>query len=270
MSEWIPAELIRLFQIETVITALRIIALCVVSFLFVKLIAFLVGRLIGRSMSPQSMMITRKVITYSGVVVIIMFVLAQLGLNLTALLGAAGIVGIAVGFAAQTSVSNIISGLFLISEKAFAVGDVIRVGQTTGVVLTIDLLSVKVRTFDNQYIRLPNETLIKTEVTNVTRFPIRRMDVQFTLVYGTDMTLVKEVLFSIVRANQLCLDEPEPIYIIKGFGRIGMDVLFGVWFAKQDFVAVKNSLNEQIHARFRDAGIEFAVAPYLTEPTTSR
>ena len=76
-------------------------------------------------------------------------------------------------FASQTSVSNIISGIFLISEQPFQVGDLIKVGETKGVVLSIDLLSIKLRTFDNQLVRIPNENLIKNELSNITRFPIR-------------------------------------------------------------------------------------------------
>ncbi|TVQ39416.1 MAG: mechanosensitive ion channel family protein [Spirochaetaceae bacterium] len=206
-------------------------------------------------------MILKKAITYSGVTIIWMIVLAQLGLNLAALLGAAGIAGIAVGFAAQTSISNVISGMFLISEKSFAVGDVIRVGGFSGVVLTIDLLSVKIRTFDNQYIRLPNETLIKSEVTNVTRFPIRRLNVEFVVRYGTDLPRLKEVLLGVARGNASCLDEPEPLFVVNNFGRLGVEMLFGIWFVKEDFLVVKNSIMQGIHAGLHEAGMEFAVPP---------
>ena len=119
-----------------------------------------------------------------------MAVLGELGVKLTALLGAAGIVGIAVGFASQTSVSNIISGLFLISEKPFAIGDVLKVGGTTGIIQSIDLLSIKIRTFDNLFVRIPNEKILSSEVTNITRFPIRRMDIVFQVDYGQDLARV--------------------------------------------------------------------------------
>lgn len=107
-------------------------------------------------------------------------------------LRAAGIAGIAIGFASQTSISNIISGLFLISEKPFAVNDVIKAGDTTEIVLSIDLLSIKMRTFDNLYIRVPNEKIIKEELTNVTRFPIRRLNIDISVAYKEDLARVKE------------------------------------------------------------------------------
>jgi len=261
IARWIPKEFVTLFHVETLFTALRILGVVLVSFVILKIIAFVVGQLVKRRITEQSLMILKKAITYTGVVVILMIVLAQLGLSLAALLGAAGIFGIAIGFAAQTSVSNVISGMFLISEKAFAVGDVIKVGSTLGIVLTIDLLSVKIRTFDNQFIRLPNETLIKSEVVNITRFPIRRLNIEFTVGYETDLPVLKELLFRIARSNPASLDDPEPFYVIKGFGRFGVDILFGVWFARENFVRVKNSMLEEIHRTITEAGIRIPVAP---------
>src|SRR5208283_1440362 len=151
--------------------------------------------------TPQRQMVVRKIISYSGFVLVLMAVLAELGVKLTALLGAAGIVGIAVGFASQTSVSNIISGLFLISEKPFAIGDVIKIGGTTGIIQSIDLLSIKIRTFDNMFVRIPNEKILTSEVTNITRFPIRRMDITLQVSYDEDLDRVRTVLNEIAVAN---------------------------------------------------------------------
>lgn len=77
----------------------------------------------------------------------------------------------------------VLAGLFLVAEKPFQTGDLIQVGQTVGEVLSIDLLSVKLWTFDNLLVRIPNESLIKTEMTNLTRFPIRRFDMRVGVAY---------------------------------------------------------------------------------------
>ena len=77
-------------------------------------------------------MVFGKVIKYAGMLIVIIMVMRELGFQLAPVLGAAGIIGIAVGFASQTSISNIISGVFLIVEQPFEVGDVIIVGGTTG------------------------------------------------------------------------------------------------------------------------------------------
>jgi small-conductance mechanosensitive channel len=187
-----------------------------------------------------------------------MAVLGELGVKLTALLGAAGIVGIAVGFASQTSVSNIISGLFLISEKPFAIGDVIKIGATTGIIQSIDLLSIKIRTFDNLFVRIPNEKILTSEVTNITRFPIRRMDILLQVDYGQDLSKVHGVLAAIASDNPWSLDEPEPLIMFTEFKESGIEIMLGLWFAKADFIDLKNSIMKDISARFAAEGIRFA------------
>ena len=230
----------------------------VIGLLLVRLLAVVTQRYIMKKSTAQRQMIVRKSISYSGFFLVLMAVLGELGVKLTALLGAAGIVGIAVGFASQTSVSNIISGLFLISEKPFAIGDVIKIGGTTGIIQSIDLLSIKIRTFDNLFVRIPNEKILTSEVTNITRFPIRRMDILLQVDYGQDLSKVHGVLAAIASANPWSLDEPEPVLMFTEFKESGIEILLGLWFAKADFVDLKNSIMKDISTRFAEEGIRFA------------
>ena len=248
----------RTLSPEVLTKGLRVGLTVVVGLFLVRTLAVVAQRYIMRKSTAQRQMIARKTISYAGFVLVLMAVLAELGVKLTALLGAAGIVGIAVGFASQTSVSNIISGLFLISEKPFAVGDVIRIGTTTGIIQSIDLLSIKIRTFDNLFVRIPNEKILTSEVTNITRFPIRRMDIVFQVDYGQDLTRVRLILSEIARDNPWSLDEPEPAIMTVEFKESGIEMLLGLWFAKSDFVDLKNSIMTDISTRFAEAGIRFA------------
>jgi small-conductance mechanosensitive channel len=254
-------------QIRTWITSLspdvlsrglRIVLTLVIGLFLVRVLAVVTQRYIMRKSTAQRQMIARKAISYSGFVLVAVSVLGELGVKLTALLGAAGIVGIAVGFASQTSVSNIISGLFLISEKPFTVGDVIRIGTTTGIIQSIDLLSVKIRTFDNMFVRIPNEKILTSEVTNMTRFPIRRMDILFQVAYGQDLSRIHELLDETARVNPWSLDEPPPVIIFNDFKDPGIEVLFGMWFTQSDFLQLKNSIMKDITTRFAAEDIRFA------------
>jgi small-conductance mechanosensitive channel len=87
-------------------------------------------------------MLAKRLSFYVIVSLVVVSVLGQLGFNLSVLLGAAGILTVAIGFAAQTTASNLINGLFLMAEKPFVVGDWIKVDDVYGVVLSIDLLAV--------------------------------------------------------------------------------------------------------------------------------
>jgi small-conductance mechanosensitive channel len=247
-------------DLNTILYSLGI--LCV-GLAIVFLLSRLSTRLLRQRFSPHHLLLAQKSILYVGIVLVVCTVLIHLQVNLTAVLGAAGIVTLAIGFAAQTSLSNLISGLFLLGERPFEVGDLIVVGNTRGVVLSIDLLSVKLRTLDNLFVRMPNETLIKAEVTTITRFPIRRMDINIGVAYKENVEKVIRVLREVADANPNSLNEPEPLVLFKDFGASSLDFLVGIWFEKSKFLDLKNSIMREIKERFDAEGIEIAF-PHLT------
>jgi len=211
---------------------------------------------VTRTTTPQRGLVVGKLFWYSGVAGIVVTVLLELGFNLAPLLGAAGILGIALGFASQTSVSNVISGFFLMAEQPFVVDDIIEVGSTVGRVLSIDMMSVKIRTFDNRFVRIPNEQIIKSEVTTVTRFPVRRVEVSVGVAYKEDMGRVRKILLEVAEANPRCLIEPAPVVVFKGYGESSLDFLLGAWAAREHWLELKNTIHEDIKKRFDQEGIE--------------
>ncbi|HTX72585.1 MAG TPA: mechanosensitive ion channel family protein, partial [Rectinemataceae bacterium] len=181
-----------------------------------------------------------------------------------------GIVGIAIGFAAQTSVSNIISGLFLFSEKSFEIGDVIQLESISGVIESVDMLSIKLRTFDNRLVRIPNETMIKSNIVNVTRWPERRLDLTLTLPYGVDPTMIEALLRDTAMSVPAALTEPEPFFLVDSLGPNGIVFMFGVWFKKDNFLALKNGLLSGLVARFEREGLRPAVQVVSMLPPTGK
>jgi small-conductance mechanosensitive channel len=256
-------DITQLFDPKKLVILIRLVVLLFVGLPALYLISRWLRNYFSNKFSSQQAMIFSKLVLYSGIIVILFSILNELGFKMTHLLGAAGIIGIAVGFASQTSVSNIICGLFLITEKPFEVDDVITVQNNTGVVLSIDILSVKLRTFDNKMILIPNETIIKSDVTNVTYFPIRRVDIDVGVAYKEDISRIREVLLDVAQKNPLCLNEPEPLVIFKGFGNSSIDLLLLVWAVKADWLALKNSMTEEVKKRFDEDGIEIPF-PHLS------
>jgi small-conductance mechanosensitive channel len=232
------------------------VLLLIVGWTLAKLVSGLVGRSLRSRATEQTVMLVRKLVFYILLALVVMAALQQAGLKLGVLLGAAGVLTVAIGFASQTSASNLVSGLFLIAERPFVVGDVIKVADTTGSVLSIDLLSVKLRTFDNLLVRIPNETIIKSEVTNLTHFPIRRFDMQVGVAYHVDLEHATEVLKATAEANALCLIDPEPLIILRGFGESSLDIQFSVWATRENWLAMRNSMVIDVKRAFDAAGIE--------------
>lgn len=246
----------------------RLILLVFVGIPVVYGISKWVRRYLSKKYTPQQGMIIGKIIFYLGLLMVTISVMKELKFELTPLLGAAGILGMAIGFASQTSLSNIISGLFLITEKPFAVNDVISVGTVTGQVLSIDTLSIKIRTLDNKFVRIPNETIVKSEVTNLTRFPIRRLDLPIGVAYKEDLTRIHKILLVLAHENPLCLEEPEPDVFFTGYGDSSLDLLFTVWVRTSNYLFVRNQLMDAIKKKFDELGIEIPF-PHISVYTGS-
>lgn len=182
-------------------------------------------------------------------IVLTLFIIAglqQLGFKLSVLLGSAGILTAALAFASQTSISNIISGIFLIMEKSFKIGDRIKIGNTSGTVSSIDLLSVKILTANNTLIRIPNETLIKSEITNVTKFENRRLDLTFKISVYDDLSQVKMLLLEAAKKNKLALPSPSPSIAITKIDNNLIWLQLSVWVEQNQYDALSDSLQEGI------------------------
>ena len=261
LSEWIFGE--KAFVI------VRAVILVVAGLILGKLTSASVTKLASRQLSQHHLILLRRLVFYTIAGLFAVSALRELGFKLSVLLGAAGILTVAVGFASQTSASNIISGLFLLGERPFSVGDVIKIGATTGEVISIDLLSVKLRTFDNLFVRIPNETLIKSEVTTLTKYPIRRLDLLIGVAYREDIARVNEVLLNIADKNTLCLEEPAPMVYFKGFGESSIDLQLSVWASRKNFLELKNGIQLEIKETFDKEGIEIPF-PHRTLYTGSQ
>jgi small-conductance mechanosensitive channel len=246
----------KYFNTETVEKLLRIGIILVVGIIIIAILASILNKLLPVRMSQQRKMLIKRFVRYTAIVILFLIIISELEINLGAIFGAAGVIGIVIGVASQTSIGNIVSGFFLVSEKPFEIGDLIRIGDKTGTVYSIDLLSIKIKTFDNLLLRIPNQTVISTEVINVTKFPIRRFDLDISVAYKEDLGRVVEVIKGVVKRNPLCLDEPDPLITFKSFGDHGIHILIGVWFEKANFLKLKNSLFMDIKSTFDAEGIE--------------
>lgn len=249
-------EMDSIITAERLFVIIRALLVLLGGFALAKITSTMVKRIVQNRFSRQETMLVQRLVFYALLALVIAATLNQFGFKLGVLLGAAGILTVAVGFASQTSASNLISGIFLIAERAFVVGDIITVEDVTGEVLSIDLLSVKLRTFDNLFVRVPNESIIKSRVTNLTRFPIRRLDIMIGVAYKEDISKVRAVLFGVADRNLLCLDSPKPLFIFLNYGDSALELQFSVWTMKENYITLKNSIQEEIKTAFDDAGIE--------------
>ena len=228
----------------------------VISLLALKFFSMFLHRIMSGRMTTQGATLLTRWVWRVGFAIIILNILKQLGFDLFAILGAAGIAGVAIGFAAQNSLSNVISGLFLMGERSINLDDFLEVSGVQGTVEEIGLLSVTLRTLDNRQVRIPNESLLKGVIINVRRYPIRRYDLKIGVSYNEDLDKVIGVLKKTLTHNTVCLDSPEPLIVFTGFGSSSCDFLVGAWCRKEDYDELRTSLTRAIKEAFDREGIE--------------
>ncbi|WP_111497428.1 MULTISPECIES: mechanosensitive ion channel family protein [Marinobacter] len=227
---------------------LRVVVLLALGFVLATAASRGMARLLGSRSSRHVTVLFGRVVFYAIFVIFIIAALREAGFAPDVLLGAAGILTVAIGFASQTSASNMISGLFLLVEKPFEIGNFIEVDGTIGEVIGIDMLSVKLRTADNLYVRIPNETLIKTRVINRSRFPIRRLDLTVGIAYREDIRRVQQLLLSLAEESTVCLEEPKPFVLTTAFGPSSVDLQFSFWVPADKVLEGRSTMMEAVKA----------------------
>jgi small-conductance mechanosensitive channel len=240
------------------------IILCTIGFLIARLVSNSFIRTIGSRFNAHQRLLWRRGIFYFIFLLFIMASLREAGFKLSVFLGAAGILTVALGFASQTSATNLISGLFLIGEGSFEVGDTIQItlirGQTIeGQVISIDLLSVKLLTLDNVYIRLPNEQLIRTPVMNLSKYPIRRIPITLAINFHEDIIKVRHVLLEVAAKYPLVMDDPKAAVTVTAFRESSIEILFAVWCRQENALKVRDEMQERIRNGFLENQIEIPV-----------
>ncbi len=252
------SEFKSLFTPENIVHIITSAVALVIFILVYLLIKRVVNKHALKKSNAHTKMLINKIMKYVFYVLIVMYVLSSFGVNLNAIWGAAGVAGVAIGFAAQTSVSNFISGLFVLGEKSMKIGDYITVDGVSGNVHSIGLLSVQIKTLDNQMIRIPTSTIINTTLQNYNHFPVRRFVFDIPVSYETDMTKALEAIKKVPEKCPSVLTDPAPAVFYDGFGD-AVNLKLAMWFNNGDLVKVKNEAYIAIRKVCDEEGV---IIPY--------
>lgn len=227
----------------------------IVGIILASLLSSLAGHATKKFAHIQQQILLKRIIYFGIIILFLIPALQQLGFELGALIGAAGVITIGIGFAAKTSVSNMISGIFLTLEKTFDIGDSLMVNGSQGKVVSTDLLSVKLQSADNTLIRIPNEVLIKTPFVNLTHFPQRRIDLSIGVGYEQNIETVKTTLLEIASQQEKILKLPAPQFSLNNFGDSAINLQFCAWVNTANYAEVKTNLQIAIKEAFAEKNI---------------
>jgi len=223
-----------------------------------RVIRMIIRKGVAKKLEPQATKTVTRIVSYCFYVLIVLYVLGLFGINLGAIWGAMGIAGVAIGFAAQTTVSNLISGVFIVTEKTMKIGDFIEVDGVSGTVDKVGLLSIKVRTPNNQLIRLPSSAIINTKLMNYSTFDYRRYAFEVSVDYSTNLDKAIEVLGSVpARCSTAITDDPAyaPKVLVTGCEASGIGMNLLVWCERANFFDLKTEVCVQTVKAFNEAGI---------------
>ena len=200
----------------------------------------------------------KTVVGYVGAVLAAVIGLSAAGINLSNLALVAGALSVGIGFGLQNIVSNFVSGLILLVERPFKVGDWVLTGTTEGFVRRINVRATEIETFQRQTIIVPNSELINAAVGNWThRNTLGRVDVPIGVSYNSDPQKVMDVLKEVAMAQEGVLRNPEPFVVFLSFGASSLDFQLSFFIGDVlNGLAIKNGVRVKLYHRFREEGIE--------------
>lgn len=208
----------------------------VIGILVGKFLSLLFTRLVVKKGGYESLAPVSKVIYYLFVLAALFIGLSFFAINLTGVLVMGGFIGIAIGFAAQSVISNLLSGMFLRIERPFKIGDAVDISGTGGIVEQITIFSTIIRTWDGLIVRIPNETVFTTNLTNIWGCTARRVQALVSISYTDDQDRAIMLLKERLAQHPLVLVEPAPQVFVSNLGDNGVDITLRAWVPTTEWI----------------------------------
>lgn len=181
---------------------------------------------------------------------------AQLGFDVTSIITAIGALGVTVGLALKDSMSNVASGVQILFNHTFRVGDYLTVDNVEGTVDRIEIMYTALRTFDNKEIIIPNSELTASVITNYTAQKTRRLDLTYSVSYSTDLAKARKVLEELIAANEKALDDPAPLVAVGEHKDSSILMVVKVWCETENYWPLYFEMQESVKNAFDAAGIK--------------
>ncbi len=239
-------------SIFDLLTALEIVLVIV---LIVKIATLNLRRYLKNKVAESTLANLIKTVTYISTIVGLIAVLPILGINPAGFLVAGGIIAIIIGFASQSIVSNLISGIFLIIERPVNIGDTVHVQDTLGTIEDVRILSTLIRTFDGVLVRIPNDTVFTSKITNYIAHVVRRFGYTVGIPYKDDADIAASIIKNVIDAHPLALVKPAPQVYVDELGDNSVDLKIRIWAPASDWWDVRIELLWKIKKALAEEGI---------------
>ncbi|RWI88669.1 mechanosensitive ion channel domain-containing protein [Mesorhizobium sp.] len=202
-----------------------------------------------------------QVVRYGILILVVIMVLGQFGVQTASIIAAIGAAGLAIGLALQGTLQNIAAGIMLLALRPFRIGEYVEVGAIVGSIEEIGLFATKLRTVEGIYILAPNQTLWNQPVRNFTRNGVRRTDISLSIGSWNDIDRGQKTLLAIANAEKRIRREPAPIAFIAGLGESTVSLTLRYWTSAADYFATQIDLTKRAKLAFDNEGISIPLPP---------
>lgn len=215
---------------------------------------------------PQTLPLFTNIAAITIIVFAVYFMFQSWHVDMTAWLASAGIAGIAIGFAAKDTLANLFSGVFIMADSPYKIGDYVVLddgGGIRGKVTHIGIRSTRLLTRDDVEVTIPNSIMGNSKVVNESGGPHvkYRIRVAVGVAYGSDIDQVRDVLMSVARESETVCEQPEPRVRFRAFGASSLDFELLCWVDNPELRGrVLDALNSAVYKRFLVDGIEIPFA----------
>ena len=233
-----------------------VVCVVVIGVLLMILLSFLLKKILYKTRIDDSAV--SFVVAIFRIVIIILIVGTCAGileLSTSSLVVSLSTVALAIALSLKESLSNLASGLVIIGNKPFKRGDWVKVNDIEGKVQSIKLLTTEIITFDNAKIVLPNNTVANGSITNYSSFPIRRLDLNFGVAYGSDMNVVEKAFKDVFEADDRIIKTIAPVIFMASHDSSQITYSIKIWVSTLDYFNVKWSLPRTMYDKFNELGI---------------
>ena len=202
-----------------------------------------------------------KIVRYAILILVVIMVLGQFGVQTASIIAAIGAVGLAIGLALQGTLQNIAAGIMLLALRPFRIGEYVEVGPIAGTIEEIGLFATRLRTVDGVYVLAPNSTLWNQPVRNVTRNGVRRTDVTLSIGSWNDIDRAQKTLLAIAGAEKRIRSNPAPIAFVASLGDATVSLTLRYWTSAADYFSTQIDMTKRAKQAFDSEGISIPLPP---------
>ncbi|MBZ9767688.1 mechanosensitive ion channel [Mesorhizobium sp. CA6] len=200
-----------------------------------------------------------QVVRYAILILVVIMVLGQFGVQTASIIAAIGAAGLAIGLALQGTLQNIAAGIMLLALRPFRIGEYVEVGAIAGTIEEIGLFATKLRSVDGVYVMAPNSTLWNQPVRNFTRNGVRRTDVTLSIGSWNDIDRAQKTLLAIAAAEKRIRREPAPIAFVASLGDTTVSLTLRYWTSAADYFSTQIDMTKRAKQAFE--GISIPLPP---------